>query len=561
MKFTNMQKTCPNCSKQFEITDKELTFLEKISPVIKGEKYALPTPQLCPACRKQRRLATRNQMHLYQRQCALTGKDIIAVYSPDKPYKVYSTEAWWSDDWDAMDYGRDYDPERSFFEQFHELQLQVPRVALVIAKNENSPYINHCWNSKNLYMCFNMGFSEDCIYSSMTYHCKNVVDTLFAHDSELCYNIINSQKCYNSAYLLNCSGCTDCYFSFDCKGCSNIAFCSNLRNKKYHLFNKPVSKEEFTRFVQQMKNGSYQAYQDYIKKFNELVFNNSVHLYTHNLNSENCSGDFIINSKNCTNCYLAADSQDVINSTNLDEKVIDSMDLDHAALSELCYEGQCINGSNLLFTMFTYLDSSECMYCDHVMSSKNCFGCVGIKRKEYCILNKQYTKEQYEELVPKIIENMKQRGEYGEFFPPSCTPYAFNETLAQDELPLSEKEALELGYKWHHEEKKAGPAQTVEIPDKVNDFKDESTKQILTCADCGRNYKIIDQELTFYKSQGVPIPRNCFYCRHAKRSNYLTESKLYSRNCAKCSKPIQTTYAPNRPEKIYCEDCYLNKVY
>ena len=36
----------------------------------------------------------------------------------------------------------------------------------------------------------------------------------------------------------------------------------------------------------------------------------------------------------------------------------------------------------------------------------HCFGCVGFKHKQYCILNKQYTKEEYEKLVQKIIKQM-----------------------------------------------------------------------------------------------------------------------------------------------------------
>jgi len=31
---------------------------------------------------------------------------------------------------------------------------------------------------------------------------------------------------------------------------------------------------------------------------------------------------------------------------------------------------------------------------------------------KYCILNKQYSKEEYEELVPKIIEHMQKTGEW-----------------------------------------------------------------------------------------------------------------------------------------------------
>lgn len=558
---TSEVKICPNCEKQFETTQQELNFLDKISPTFNGEKYQIPSSKLCYPCRSQRRLATRNETHLYNRTCDLTGKNIISIYSADKPFKVYDCEVWWGDDWEPMDYGQDYDLSRPFFEQFRELQLNVPRVSIIIAKNENSPYLNHCWNSKNSYMCFNMGFTEDALYSRVTYHCKNVTDTLFTHESELCYNLINSQKCYNCAYLLDCSGCTDSYFSFDCKGCHNIAFCSNLRNKSYHIHNKPVSKEEFEKFITTMKQGSYDQYQKYIDEFNDLIINKSIHRYTHNLNTENCTGDYILNSKNCRNCFDVADSQDSSDCTNLDEKVIDSNGVDHGAICELCYEGQCINGSKLFFTMFTYLDGVENMYCDSVMSSKYCFGCVGLKRKEYCILNKQYTKEEYEKLVPKIIEQMIKDQEYGEFFPPSCTTFAYNESCAMEDFPLTKEQAKKIGYEWKERDTRDLKDQTINLSDKITDAPDDLTNEILACEVCGKNYKLIEQEIKFYKKQGIPIPRKCFNCRHLDRMKYRTAKQIFDRTCAKCASPIQSSYSPDRPETVYCEKCYLKEVY
>ncbi|MEI8091823.1 MAG: hypothetical protein WCG98_06500 [bacterium] len=50
-------------------------------------------------------------------------------------------------------------------------------------------------------------------------------------------------------------------------------------------------------------------------------------------------------------------------------------------------------------------------YCHH------CFGCVGLKNKEYCILNTQYTQQEYEQIVPEIIDYLMHIGERGEFFP------------------------------------------------------------------------------------------------------------------------------------------------
>jgi hypothetical protein len=88
------------------------------------------------------------------------------------------------------------------------------------------------------------------------------------------------------------------------------------------------------------------------------------------------------------------------------------------------------------------------LYCFNCDNSSNLFGSSGLRNKEYYIFNKQYTKEEYEVLVPKIIEHMKGTGERGEFFDPSLSPFGYNETVAQDYYPLSKSQAQERKYTW-----------------------------------------------------------------------------------------------------------------
>ena len=91
-------KNCKNCNKGFEITDEDREFYKK---------FEVPESVFCPACRQQRRLSWRNERNIYKRKCDLTGKDFVSNYSPDKPFTVYSPEAWYSDDWDGLEYGMD----------------------------------------------------------------------------------------------------------------------------------------------------------------------------------------------------------------------------------------------------------------------------------------------------------------------------------------------------------------------------------------------------------------------------------------------------------------------
>jgi len=544
-------KICKNCEKSFEITSSDSQFYERMK---------VTTPTFCPTCRQQRRTAFRNESSLYHRKCDYSGEKIISIYSEDKPYKVYKTDIWWGDQWDASVYSQDFDFNRPFFEQFKELQLKVPRPALTIAKLENSPFVNQCWFSKNCHLCFDMGWVEDGLYCYTTYHSKNLVDNDSARDSELCYGLLDCQKCYNCVVLKDCSNCHDAYFSFDCKSCENIAFCYNLRNKKNHIFNRPVSQEEFEKFVTEFKEGSSKNFQKYTKDFEEKVIAKAIHKIDHNLNTENCTGDYILNSKNCHDSYLCDTCQDLKYCTRMDERIVDSMDLDNCSICELGYDCMCMNGVNIKFCTYTYMDANDCSYCDITMSCGNCFGCVGLQHKNYCILNKQYTKEEYETLLSKIIEHMKKTGEWGEFFPVSLSAFCYNETLAQEYFPLKKEEALTKGYRWKDVDKKEYQPQTFNLPDRINDVPNSIIKEILACETCGKNYKIIQEELSFYRKIGLPIPRKCSVCRHLDRIGMRNPRHLSKRNCDKCGVPMITTYSAANPVTVYCEKCYLEAV-
>lgn len=100
----------------------------------------------------------------------------------------------------------------------------------------------------------------------------------------------------------------------------------------------------------------------------------------------------------------------------------------------------------------------------------------------------------------------------------------------------------------------------MEIPDHIKDVPDDILQAILKCARCGKNYRIIRMELDLYRRMNIPIPRKCPFCRDRARIALLNSIKIYNRTCAKCGTAIQTSYAPDRPEIVYCEVCYQTEV-
>ncbi|MBU0668312.1 hypothetical protein KJ835_04290 [Patescibacteria group bacterium] len=561
-----MQKTCARCTQQFEITDEDLSFYDKVSPIVAGKKLPIPPPTLCPVCRQRRRLAFRNERSLYLRKCDLCAKEIVSSFSPDKPYTVYCPPCWWSDKWDSAAYGMDYDFNKPFFKQFEQLLIKTPRLSLTSdpkAVENNCSYINFAGNSKNCYMVFDSDFNEDSYYSDVLKHSKNCIDCSYTQKSEKCYQCVDCTGCYNLNYSQDCTSCSDSYFLKNCKGSQNCIMSSNLTRKQYYILNAPHTKEEYFKFLEGMELGKQSSVQKFTQKLSEHVLKYP-HKYRHSLNTENCSGDYIFNAKNCHDCYNVAEAQDLKYCDSL-FRANDCMDVSSFGEKiEKVYESGTvgINGFHIIFSYIIVDGNSELLYCYDARTSKNCFGCVSTLRGKYRILNKQYTQEQYEELLPKIIDHMQKTGEWGESMPIELSSYGYNETIAQEYYPLTKEQAQKIGAKWKDADEKSryhGPK--VELPDEIKDAPQDITSKILTCVSCQKNYKIIPQELDFYKKNTIPVPVNCVDCRHKARIVLRTPRHLYPSACTKCAAPIQTTYFPKRPETVYCEKCYLAEVY
>jgi len=563
--------TCTQCSTGFEILEDDLQLLDRLSHTIGGVKLSLPPPTKCPDCRSQRRMAHVNQLSLYERTCDLTGTSILSNIRPESPYKVYRQEDWYSDKWDALDYGQKFDFSRPFFEQWQEVLTNTPRpnVFTGYQYDENCEYTNHAGKNKNCYLIFDSDENRDCYYSYSLNQCENCVDCFRARKSELCYECIDSVKCYSSAYLQDCDNCTDSMFLKSCTGCKNCLMCSNLKNKEYYVENKPVSKEEYKRFREMLS--SYSTLQSAAQRFEKLKLEYPQR-YLHGIQNENVVGDYLVNCKNAYYCFDSEDLWDCRYVTQGFMPLKNCMDIHECGDGELLYESSVAGYGihSCLFSNHTLANMNNMIYCTLCNHSKNCFGCVGVQRKEYCILNKQYSKEEYEELVPKIVDHMRnaplrssgasegQAGEWGEFFPVEISTYGYNESLAQDYYPLSKKEVEARGWKWVDEvEKKdqnTGPK--VELPDSIDDVTEDICTKILTCEETGQQYKIIPQELKFYKQLRLPLPRISFFQRYKHHLKMRNPRILHDRTCDKCGVDIQTSYEPSRPEKIYCEPCY-----
>jgi len=556
------QKTCKNCGIEFIVTDEDKKFLEKVSPIYDGKKYLIPAPAFCPDCRQQRRLCWRNERNLYKRKCDATGKEVISNISPDKPFKVYERDYWLSDNWNPLDYGRDFDFSKTFRENFAALQKEVPRFSIQQQNPmENSAYCNFASNCENCYFLFDSDFCEDCIYVNGGNHCRDCIDCSFLAGCELCYECINCKDCYSIKFSRNCVNCSDSLFIESCTGCRNCAFSTNLHDKEYFFANEKYSKQEYDEKIAELSLNEYKNLNQYLNYCEEFLIKHP-RRYMQGVQNENVHGDYIYNSKNIYRSFNIIDCWDVRYSELL-SKAKDCMDVSSFGEGiEKIYEviTAGLNSHSSAFSFGVVPTSNNIFYSDITYFSNHCFGCVSLNRNEYCILNKQYSPEEYEKTVGRIIEHMKETGEWGEFHHPSLSPMSYNESIAFDYFPITKEEALKKGFNWKDKDKKDYVPQKYTVPQDIENIPDSITKEILECENCGKNYKIVELELAFYKKIHTPIPKKCPDCRHKSRLRLKNPRKLWDRKCEKCKTNIVTSFSTNRPEIIYCEKCYLETV-
>ena len=551
-------KNCQNCKQDFVIEPEDFNFYEKIK---------VPPPNVCPDCRFKMRALFRNETTLYSgRKCALCDKAIISMYNPKSPYTIYCYECFYSERWDPSDYAMDYDENRPFLLQLKELFLKVPKITTYISlgagPNINSEYTNMVGGCKNCYLVFNTSPAENVSYSRGLRNVKDSSDLYFGQSDERCYECINVQESYGTIWGKNLVGCVDSAFLLNCRNLVSCFGCVNLNNKSYHFLNKQLKPEEYKKKAGTIL-GSYEKMEEFKKEFDKFSLD-FPRRENNNIQTVNSDGDYLFECKNVKNSfevYAGEDSQQIYSAKG----ITDSLGvIGYGTKSERLLECVATGLSSNVIGTYGAENSQDILYGFYVSSCKDCIGCDALRHKQYSILNKQYTKEEYKKLKEKIINELINQNLYGLMPPPDIAPFAYNETIAQDNFPMTKEEVLAMGFRWQDDIQKTENRETIKpenLPDHIKDVENSIINETLKCADCNRNYKIIEIELSFYRRMNLPISRKCFFCRHKDRIMRRGPYKFWNRECMKCRKSITTNYAPDRPEIVYCEKCYQAEVY
>ena len=490
---------------------------------------------------------------------------------------MYCHTCYHSDSWDPLFYGQEYDQSKTFFLQIKELLYKVPRLGIWVVQSTNSEYTNLSYNNKNSYLSFGFRDSEDCAYVAHAVGLKNTYDSSYTHHSENLYECLNVDKSYGSSFIEEGEGIVDSHYMASCRNMTNSIGGINLRSASNYFFGEKLSGNEYKKRLSEIDFESRKVREELQKKFEDIK-KNSIVKATKQVNCVNCIGDHLENSKDC---YYVFDGFGLEKARH-SSWVFSSKDIADCfgmGSSELVYEvisPEEVNNCKFLIITDSSHDVEYGAFCQ---SSGFLFGCVGLRSKEYCILNKKYSKEDYIKLIEQIKKDMMEnpyidkRGisyGYGEFFPSELGSIPYNESSAQEYFAISKKEALSFGFKWKDEENRGYNITFPigKVPDNIKNVTDSITKEVIACEheqkcphQCTQAFKIIPSELQFYKKMKIPLPTLCSNCRYYERLNRRNPLKLWTRTCAKCNKEIVSYYSSERTEIVYCEKCYQQEVY
>ncbi len=511
-------KNCKLCGVEFEISPKDKKYIEV---------HGVSLPQYCRLCSWKRKLSWQNEYSIYKRNCDATGKTMISVYKDNANFPVYEKEFWSGDEWDLPE--MDYDENKSFFEQYFEFSKKVPRPSTNRVGAENSEYAHLIFDSKNCYLSFQVFQSENLIGCYRSIRLKDSANSFFCIDSELLYECVNCSRGYNLKFSEDSENCFDSAFLYDCKSCRNCFMCWNLRNKEYYFKNEKLSKEEYEKKVAEYDLSLLENQKKAKNEF-ENSRKNFIARGIHKVNCENCFGDYLVGCKDCNEIYFSdgcRDSNNILRGT----EDVNSFDCVVGGKIEFCY--------NLLQPGWCYMCAftNDCNRCNETYFSETCtdctecIGCISLKKGKWRIFNKQYTEEEYKNLKKHIFDELNANQNFEEFFNPVNSPFDYKETIADLYFPKTLMKTSEENF---GEDK---------------------------CVLCGRINKTTEAEIKIYKKMGIAFPDRCFSCRIMALARPYSVVNLKHLNCSKCGEETLSGMSERVYEKVYCEKCYIQKIY
>jgi len=542
-------RICNETNEQFEISIEMYELYKKLD---------LPLPTISPGARLQRLRAHMGGIELFARQ-DINANNAISMYDPQSPAKIVSSDYWFSDEFNALSYGKELNPQKSFFEQWKIFSPSVPREAISTDPDSNNCTwcvydlaFKDCYATFGGMECNKIMFGDMCINAGHSSDVGNIVR------SEWCYESITCFECSQARYSAFCAGSMNISFCFGCNNISDCFGCVNIQNKQYCFFNQQLSKEEYMRRTQTLDLSDRAVVEICQEKVREL-WNTGYCEANSNANSEHAIGDEISDSKNVMgisvlglervyNTFDSSFLKDCIDITTCTQQ-------ERSALSIVCPSGF---ENKMCVSCFACINIEYSMNC---ISSENLFGCIGLKHKKFCIFNVQYSEEEYWKKVDDIKTAMLKRGEYGQFFPYNTSLFAYNTSHADAFFPLDRQAVEHINARWYEfpqvDASQALPSS--QIPEQLNKTTEDILTKQFVCPTSGRPFRIVKPELTFHQKMNVALPIEHPSIRRKRKYKEMGSIQLFKRSCVECHKELYTRFPNIIPQKIACSECF-NKI-
>ena len=505
------------------------------------------------------------------RKSVLTGRRIVSNLPPNTPFPVYHLEDWWKHPVPRTSFGRDIDFNRPFFDQFLELRNEVPAESVRLWNCHNTEFANYSTRCKNCCMVWSQNQSEECLYIDGGGFNKNSIlgwSTLRAECSYAMYRVDTMFQCY---FCDLCWGCSDSWYLRWCKDCHYCFGCCHLNHKRYCIFNKQVTKEEYLDFMKGIDTGSrveLELWRSRTLEFFKTVPEMGIR---GRFNEDVASGDVVFNCKRAERIFSSVNCEDCKDIYEC-SGVTHGYDMDNTSVATgLCYQN--VSGTTLFNCQFT-ANSHNCSDSTYLLDCfelKRCFGCIGLYNQQYCILNKHYSYQAYYETLQRLVQHMIKTGEWGEFFRPDIARYNYTQSTASGFYPISKEEALKHGFKWGDYAEPLPESEFVmdgkDVPDNINDISDDILKYRIKCPETGRHYRIQKQELAFYRTHHLPVPNKFPNKQMGVVYSLRNPLKLVERQCqntingSRCSTKTTGAHPIDNGQLVYCEECFNQATY
>lgn len=553
--------TCEATRRKFEITPQEWQAYQS---------FQLPLPTLCPEERLRRNLAFRNDRQLFWRKCDATGARIFSAYPAFAPFPVVSLEYWNSLAWDGTKYGTTFDFKLPFFEQLFELWQKVSRPACSVKNSRNAQVVQNGVGVVDSFMIFGACRARNCYYSNALLETISCIDCNRVSFCELCYECIDCHHCKELRWSEHCAHCEQSAFLFNCKNCKHCLLSANLEGKEHVIFNRQYSREEYSKMLSDLSLHVRSPFEQARERFLEFLRDHPIpHIYSDRVMTTSgnylSACNFVIDSFECIDCQNLCDCHDLF----LAKHCLDTSGYGDS----LEYAAQCVmvggQAKNLINCIDCANQVSNLMYCGYCENSRELLACVGLKNREYCIFNTQYSKSAYVELRARVEQHLKEKKIWGVFFPTPFSDYPYNRSLAQDFMPLNKTQAGMLHFSWDDHEDEIKPSQLLgsqamisgsfeaverfsEVPPTLAELKELSLqKAVFLCEITGKPFQFSQEEVDLYHRLDVPPPARTFEQRYRERLMRLAPRKMNVRKSSQSGAEIRTSFPPDWKQPVY----------